>query len=114
MNFFEWIFVIRKWNEILKLGCNGVRGLEMIEWDVLLNVAELDIGDVIDGPLTEVNVLEVGVHVDARSAEMISARHVGNNAFTIPHHTRSPHPQIPVPCLSNSTKSIKIYGNSSR
>lgn len=66
---------------------------------LLFDAAELNVRLVIERPLTEISILEEGIHIEAAGAKMVGAWNVGNDAFPVSAHARLPHPHIPVPHL---------------
>ena len=51
----------------------------------------------------EVSVLEEGVHVETRGAEMVGPGHIRDDAFSVATHFGRPHPHVPVPHLPTPT-----------
>ncbi len=69
------------------------------------NVGQPDIGISIEVVLIEVDVLEVGVHVDAGGSEVVGARDVGDHALPALPNLVQAHPHVPVPHLKRDKQS---------
>jgi hypothetical protein len=63
------------------------------------NVLHLYFLSRVERVLLEVNVLKVGVHVEARAAKVIGARDVGHDALSAGADLIQAHPHVPVPHL---------------
>ena len=72
--------------------------------DLPVNALELDCGQSVEGSFFEVNILEVGVHVEAGCTEVICSGNVRNHALSTFSNIRQAHPHIPVPGLKQNIK----------
>ena len=63
----------------------------------LLQPRQLHLRLRVEGVLAEVDVVKVGVHVEAGGAKVKRARDVGYDALPPAPHIAQPHPHVPVP-----------------
>ncbi len=73
--------------------------IDVLQYDVLLRVERM---------LLEIDVLEVGVHVEPGAAEVVGARDVGNDALPAAADLLQTHPHVPVPHLEMGDKAILL------
>ena len=70
--------------------------------DILpFNIVKLHISEGVEGSLLEVDIMEVGVHVQPGGAEVVGPGDVGDQTFSPSPDLRKPHPHIPVPGLAD-------------
>ena len=55
--------------------------------------------------------MEVGVHVEARGAEVVGARHVRDEALAAAADLGQPHPHVPVPGLVRRGPPAAVTGS---
>ena len=68
--------------------------------DILpFNIVKLHISEGVEGSLLEVNIMEVGVHVQPGGPEVVSPGDVGDKTFSPSPDLRKSHPHVPVPGL---------------
>uniref|UniRef100_A0A6B0UDV3 Putative secreted protein n=1 Tax=Ixodes ricinus TaxID=34613 RepID=A0A6B0UDV3_IXORI len=64
-----------------------------------VNLLHLHVGLSVEGVLLEVDVLEVGVHVESGRPKVVRPRDVWNDALPALAHVWQAHPHVPVPEL---------------
>ena len=64
-----------------------------------VNISELNITLCVEGMLLKINLLKIGIHVESRRSEVVSARDIWHHTLTSFPYFWHPHPHIPVPHL---------------